>query len=80
MEVIEDFKFKTAQDFSLFIELQVIEHKISHVDAILKFCEENYLEPDEVTKYVSPALMEKLKANFYELNYFPKVASLEQYL
>lgn len=76
----DNFIFKTPQEFSLYIENEVIIHKISHVDAILMYCKDNFIDPEDIAKHLSPSLIEKLKTNFYELNYFPKVASLEQYL
>jgi hypothetical protein len=69
--------FETARDFSIHIETTAIEHNLSVVDVLLQYCEDNFIEPDEVAKMVSKPLKDKLELNFIEMNYLPKTASLE---
>lgn len=69
--------FKTANEFSLHIEEMVKEHKISHMDAVLKYCEDNMIEPDEISSKINKVLKEKIAVNMRELNYLPKQASLD---
>lgn len=69
--------FKTANEFSLHIEEMVREHKISHMDAVLKYCEDNMIEPDEISSKINKVLKEKIAVNMRELNYLPKQASLD---
>ena len=40
--------FKTANEFSLHIEQIVRQKRVSYMDAVLEYCKENYLEPDDV--------------------------------
>ena len=69
--------FESANDFSLFIETTANEKNIGVVDALLQYCEDNFLEPDEVTKLINRSLKDKLEINFVEMNFLPPIASLE---
>lgn len=69
--------FKTANEFSLHIEQVVRERKMSYMDAVLDYCKENYLEPEDVAKLINKSLKDKIEMNFRELNYLPKQAQLD---
>jgi nucleoid-associated protein YejK len=69
--------FKSANEFSLHIEDLVKEHRISHMDAVLKYCTDNMLEPEEIASKVNKSLKEKIAVNMQELNFLPKQASLD---
>jgi len=69
--------FKSANEFSLYIETVVKEKRLSYMDAVLEYCKENYIEPDEVTKLISKSLKDKIEMDFRELNYLPKQAQLD---
>ena len=47
------------------------------MDAILEYCKENYLEPQDIAKLVNKSLKEKVALNMQELNYLPKKAQLD---
>jgi hypothetical protein len=72
---IED-KFLNKQKFSMLIEETVLKDKISYMDAIIEVCERNNIELEEVKKFVSPAIKDKLEAEARQLNYLPKLNSL----
>ena len=69
--------FKTSNEFSLHIEQLVKEKRISHMDAVLEYCKENFLEPEDVAKLINKSLKEKIALNMQELNYLPKQAQLD---
>jgi len=69
--------FKTSNEFSLHIESIVREKKISYMDAVLDYCKENYLEPEDISKLINKSLKDKIEMNFRELNYLPKQAQLD---
>jgi hypothetical protein len=69
--------FKSTNEFSLHIEKLVIERKLSHMDAVLEYCKENFLEPQDVAKLISKSLKDKIEVEFRELNYLPKKAQLD---
>lgn len=74
---MESKLFKTANEFSMHIENLAVEAKISHIDAILQYCEEHMLDPDDIASKVNKSLREKIEQDFIELNYLPKQAQLE---
>lgn len=55
----------------------VKEKKLNYMDAVLEYCRENYLEPDDVKSLINKSLKEKIEMNFRELNYLPKQAQLD---
>ncbi len=69
--------FKTANEFSLYIEQLVKEKKLSYMDAVLDYCKENFLEPEDVAKLINKSLKEKIALDMQELNYLPKTAKLD---
>ena len=69
--------FNTANEFSLYIEQVVADRKITHMDAVLEYCKENYLEPEDIAKYVNKSLKDKIALNMQDLNYLPKQAKLD---
>lgn len=69
--------FKTANEFSMHIEQLASEKKISCLDAVLLFCQEHYLEPQDVASKITKSLKAKIENDFRELNYLPKQAQLD---
>ena len=69
--------FKNANEFSLYIEQLVKEKRMSHMDAVLEYCKENFLEPEDVSKLINKSLKDKIEMDFRELNYLPKQAQLD---
>ena len=66
----------TSKTFSLKIEEIALEKEISHMDAVLWYCEQEGLEPDSLRTLISKSLKEKIEANARELNFLPKCAQL----
>jgi KaiC/GvpD/RAD55 family RecA-like ATPase len=69
--------FKTANEFSLYIEQMVKDKRLSYMDAVLEYCKENYLEPEDVSSLINKSLKDKIEMDFRELNYLPKQATLD---
>lgn len=69
--------FKTSNEFSLHIEKIAAEHKLSHLDAVLKYCADHMIEPGDIASKINKSLKEKIEINFRELNYLPKQAKLD---
>ena len=69
--------FKTANEFSLYIEQIVKEKRVNHMDAVLEYCKENYLEPEDVASLINKSLKDKIEMDFRELNFLPKQATLD---
>ena len=71
----EDFLSKSK--FSKMIEEAVVQKKLSYMDAILDICDKNDIEPEDVRKFVSPIIRDKLEAEAMSLNLLPKTNSLD---
>jgi hypothetical protein len=69
--------FKNANDFSLYIEQIVSTSNTNYMDAVLEYCKENYLEPEDIAKLINKSLKDKIEMDFRELNYLPKLAQLD---
>lgn len=76
-DIILTKMFDNAREFSLYIEKIVKEKRISHMDAVLEYCKENFIEPEDIKKLINKSLRDKIKVNATELNYFPKPATLD---
>jgi len=50
-----------SKEFSLKIESIVKEKKISHMDAIVWYCDENGLDTSQVSSLISKSLKEKIQ-------------------
>ena len=58
---------QTPKTFSLEIENIAKDKKISHMDAVLHYCEVNEVEIETVSKLITKALKSKIEANAREL-------------
>lgn len=73
---IED-NFLTKSKFTKLIEATVTETKLSYMDTILYLCEKNDIEPEDVKKFISPIIKDKLEAEAMQLNFLPKTNTLD---
>ena len=69
--------FKSAAQFSLHIEKMATEKRMTHMEAVLKYCEENFVEPDEIKNLINKPLRGKIEIDMREANLLPKIASLD---
>lgn len=69
--------FKNNNEFALYIENLVIEKKITHMDAVLLYCEQNFIDPEDISKLINKNLKQKIEMNMIDQNYLPKKGSLD---
>lgn len=74
---IKEAMFNTSNEFSLYIEQMVRDKRMSYMDAILEYCKENYLEPEDITSLINKSLKDKLEMDFRQANMLPKQATLD---
>jgi len=66
-----------SKEFSLKIEHIVKERKgISHMDAVLLYCEQNDIDPSTVAPLLTKTLKDKIAIEAQNLNYLPKTGQL----
>ena len=70
-------KFLTKTKFTKLIESTVSELRIPYMDAILHLCDKNDIEPEDVKKFISPIIRDKLEAEAMKLNFLPKGNELD---
>jgi hypothetical protein len=68
--------FLTKVKFSKMVEESVVSLKMSYMDTILHLCEEHGIEIEDVKKYLSNVIKNKLEAEAMGLNYLSKGNSL----
>ena len=64
--------FMNRAKFSKLIEEQVIDKKLGYIDAVVEVCSITELEPEDVSKFISPVIKEKIEAEAMSLNFLPK--------
>ena len=77
--MIED-NFLTKSKFTKLIESTVSELKISYMEAVLHLCDKNDIEPEDVKKFISPIIRDKIEAEAMNLNFLPKQNSIDSAL
>ena len=73
-------QFLTKSKFTKLIEATVTELHIPYMDAILHVCDKNDIEPEDVKKFISPIIRDKLEAEAMQLNFLPKQNALDSAL
>jgi len=69
--------FNSANEFSTHIEQRAYDDNLTLMDAILAYCDEHSLEPDDIKAMVSQSLKDKLAVELRSVGLLPQVASLE---
>ena len=68
--------FLTKTKFSKMIEEVVYTKRISYMDAVIHICEENEFEIEDMRKYISNVIIEKIEAEAMRLNFLPRQNTL----
>ena len=66
----------TPKRFAIIVDDLVRTKRLTHMEAIIYYCEQKLIEPDTISKWIDRSLKEKLQADAEALNYLPKTASL----
>lgn len=72
---LED-NFLTKQKFSKLVEQTVRQLNISYMETIIHLSEEHKIELDDMKRYLSPVIKDKLEAEARNLNYLPRENTL----
>jgi hypothetical protein len=78
MKIEEQFLSKSK--FTKLIEATVADFKIPYMDAIIKVCETNNIEIEDIRKFISPVIKDKLEAGAMDLNFLPKKNAIDSSL
>ena len=66
----------TPKKFAIIVDEIVRTKNLTHMAAILYYCEQNLIEPDTISKWIDRSLKEKLQADAEALHYLPKTSQL----
>lgn len=69
--------FKSANDFSMYIENYAASANLSYVEAIISFCDRHLIDPEEIAGKINKSLRDKIEHDFRDLNYLPKQPQLD---
>ena len=64
--------FLTKKRFSKMIEDTVRDKRLSYMDSIIWICEENIIDLEDVSKYLSPVIKQQIEYEGQKLNMLPK--------
>ena len=66
----------TPKQLALEVEKRASKKRITHMEAVLDYCAEKEIEPDQITHLINRNLKDKIKMNAQDLNFLPKTATL----
>ena len=64
--------FMNRSKFTKIIEQKVKELNLSYIEAVVETCEMTSIDPQDVKKFISPLIKEKIEVEARNLNYLPK--------
>ena len=67
---------QTSNEFYQKINQLVDDTKLSYMDAILHYCDQNGMEPETAAQLVNTKLKAQIREEAEELNFLPKTARL----
>lgn len=72
----EEKQFLTKAKFTKLIEDAVYKHSVSYMDAVITVCTDNDVEIEDVRKFITPIIKDKLQAEAMKLNFLPRQNTL----
>jgi len=69
-------KFLTKSEFSKLVEKAVLENRLGYMDAVLMVCDDHGIDPEDVRKFVSAPIQEKIEGEAMRLNLIPRTNEL----
>lgn len=73
---MQEEQFLTKARFTKLVEDVVKQHKSSYMDAIIHVCEKVDLDLEDVKKYISPIIKDKIAGEAMTLNLLPRQNTL----
>ena len=67
---------QSSSEFYIKIQELVVQTKLSYMDAVLHYCDQNGMEPETAAQLVNSKLKAQIREEAEELNFLPKTAKL----
>jgi hypothetical protein len=61
----------------MYIEAMARDKRMTHMEAVLKYCEDNFVEPDDIKHLINKSLRDKIEVDMIRENMLPKRATLD---
>ncbi len=74
---MESDNFLTKQRFSKMVEQTVRTHDLTYMDAIIYLAETHNIELEDMKRYISSVIKEKIESEAQNLNFLPKHNKLQ---
>ena len=68
----DESNFLSKKRFSKMVEDTVRKMSMSYMDSVVYLCEENTIEVEDVKKYLSPSIKDRIEAEAMNLNFLEK--------
>ena len=62
-------RFRSSNEFSLYIEEKVNSDKIGYMDAVIQYCEEIDIDIESIAKLINQSLKDKIQIEAEDQNY-----------
>tara|TARA_R110002153_G_scaffold55522_10_gene154084 strand:+ start:728 stop:955 length:228 start_codon:yes stop_codon:yes gene_type:complete len=69
-------EFLNKAKFTKMVEEAVYKKRLSYIDAIVHICDETNIEPEDVNRFITSIVKDKIEAEARSLNYLPKQNTL----
>ena len=67
---------QSSNEFYIKIQELVEQTKLSYMDAVLHYCDQNGMEPETAAQLINGKLKAQIREEAEELNFLPKTAKL----
>ena len=67
---------QSSSEFYIKIQELVKQTKLSYMDAVLHYCDQNGMEPETAAQLINGKLKAQIREEAEELNFLPKTAKL----
>ena len=67
---------QSSSEFYIKIQELVVQTKLSYMDAVLHYCDQNGMEPETAAQLINGKLKAQIREEAEELNFLPKTAKL----
>ncbi len=74
--MIDEKQFLTKQKFTKLIEDVVQRLNVSYMDAVINVCNDHDVDLEDVRKFITPIIKDKIQAEAMHLNFLPRANTL----
>lgn len=72
----DEKQFLTKQKFTKLIEDVVQKRNVSYMDAVINVCDDHDVDLEDVRKFITPIIKDKIQAEAMHLNFLPRANTL----